>query len=145
MDATPERLSDSEVRRTLFEPEPSAEPVEASPPIEVVAEEEPAIQDVAEPPARQRFNPWLAALWVLAILLVALGVWGQVSRIADVLDPTSSYYPGFGDEQYETPSVQSYYVLPVVLATFSPWFFALGFGGVIAAITVHAVAWVRRP
>jgi hypothetical protein len=98
---------------------------------------------LAEPSARR--NPWLFALWAMAVLLVSVGVWGQLYAIELGQGEHLSYLLGTGDgTTYSAPSVTDFYVLPVVLATFAPWLVAIGLGAAVAATLVHALAWMRR-
>jgi hypothetical protein len=128
-------------RRTLFEPEPSAfaektpervvvvaQPVVAQP----VEKELPPPAEIVEPiaPEKARFNPWLAALWVLGIVSIAAALltnWDiyEQSMISSELD-------------------ESYYMFISIMQTFMPWLFGVGLAAIVAAVTIHALDWQRR-
>jgi hypothetical protein len=150
-------MADS-TRRTLFEQEePQQAPVvSASPPPPIVVPESTVVEadtpvevdetqpDPAPPHAPLRRNPWLIVLWLLGILLTALGLWGLFQAAERATDPAYVLVSGYGSEQYRAPGVEDFYVIPIILASLSPWLTALGIGSIIAASTVHAVHWSRR-
>jgi hypothetical protein len=134
-------------RPTLFEPE--EKPIAPATPavVETVVPEpafEPEPEVIEEPVEKARRNPWLIVLWIIGIALTALGLWGLFQAAERALDPTYVLVAGYGSEQYRTPDVEDFYVVPIILASLSPWLTALGIGSIIAASTVHAVHWSRR-
>ena len=104
-----------EVRRTLF---PDAEA--------------PPRGHDATPRERVARNPWLVMLWIFAVTLVSLGVWGQ----AKLFEFQTAPWRG-------QPPVEDFYVLPVVLGTFAPWFVAIGLMAAAGAVLLHSMRWLR--
>ena len=137
------------IHPTLFEKE---EPLETStpvppPPAQKVEPPERVDEPVTpepEPSVAVRRNPWLIVLWVLGILLTIAGLWGLFQAAERAMDPAYVLVAGYGSEQYRAPGVEDFYVVPIILASLSPWLTALGIGSIIAASTVHAVQWSRR-
>ena len=99
-----------------------------------VVEETP--RDVAPAAApelsRSRFNPWLALLWLLGVLLTAAGAWAEWGVQKTVVILT------------RPPTVEEYYVIPAVLSAFSPWLLIVGVAALVAAVHLHAAQWQRR-
>jgi len=130
-------------RRTLFEPEPAtavpAAPatvvpstVVSAPPPPVVERELPPPADVAEyvEPERARFNPWLAVLWVIGLVCVAVGIlinWNLYEQ--------STISSDLGE---------NFYLFISVTQTFVPWFFGVGLAAIVSAVAIHALDWQRR-
>ena len=129
-------------RRTLFEPEtqPEAPPAAhqtGTPPLAptVVAPvaEEPVVderEDDEVPP--RRFNPWLAALWVLGLALIAAGSyvnWLIYTRTVNS-DP-------FSDGE-------AYWALVSVVQNFAPWFVGVGLAAIVSAVLISALDWRER-
>lgn len=139
-------------RPTLFERDDSTFAPPPPPPVVQVAppEPEPEVADDFEPideaqsAGRRRRNPWLIVLWILGVLLTAAGLWGLFQAAERAMDPAYVLVAGYGSEQYRAPGVEDFYVIPIILASLSPWLTALGIGSIIAASTVHAVQWARR-
>jgi len=138
------------IHPTLFEKEEPLEtstPVPPPPALEKVDPlervDEPATSE-PEPSVAVRRNPWLIVLWVLGILLTIAGLWGLFQAAERAMDPAYVLVAGYGSEQYRAPGVEDFYVVPIILASLSPWLTALGIGSIIAASTVHAVQWSRR-
>jgi len=73
-------------------------------------------------------NPWVPVLWVLAIGLLAFGVWAELYAQKLIASPN-------------VDSVEEYYVIPTVLAELAPWFVAVGLAAIVAAVVLHAVRW----
>ena len=88
--------------------------------------------DATAPATRGTRNPWLALLWVFAVVLVSLGVWGQ----AKAFELQTAPWRG-------QPPVEDFYVLPVVLGTLAPWLVAIGLVAAAGATLLHAVRWLR--
>ena len=122
-------------RRTLFEPEPQPEVVSsAAQPIVVTAPvDHPVVEDEPdEEPLPHRFNPWLAVLWVLGLVLVASG-----SFVNWLIYSQSVNSDPFADGE-------AYWALVSVVQTFAPWFVGVGLAAVVAAVLIHALDWRER-
>jgi len=133
-------------RRTLFEPEPSAfvekvpervtvvaPPASAQPFGTLPVEKElPPPAEIIEPVAMEkaRFNPWLAALWVLGIVSIA----------AALVTNWDIYEQSMMSSQLD----ESYYMFISIMQTFMPWLFGVGLAAIVAAVTIHALDWQRR-
>jgi len=122
-------------RRTLFEPE--VQPVEATsvaPPIvvPVVAEAAASDDEPEEELPPRGFNPWLAVLWVLGLLLLAAGMltnW-QIYQQSMVDDPL---FDG-----------EAYWAVVSVTQMFTPWFVGVGLAAIACAVLIHALDWRER-
>ena len=137
------------IHPTLFEKEEPLETSTPAPPPPAQKVEPPERVDETatpepEPSVAVRRNPWLIVLWVLGILLTIAGLWGLFQAAERAMDPAYVLVAGYGSEQYRAPGVEDFYVVPIILASLSPWLTALGIGSIIAASTVHAVQWSRR-
>ena len=122
-------------RRTLFEPEPQPEVVSpvAQPIVETAPLDDPVVEDESEeelPP--RRFNPWLAVLWVLGLVLIAAG-----SFVNWLIYSQSVNSDPFADGE-------AYWALVSVVQNFAPWFVGVGLAAVIAAVLIHALDWRER-
>ena len=148
-DTTPQRPS-------LFLAEPSL-PLPENPQTVMDVAEPPPGQTNREPqptthesqpepdPPRNRRNPWLVLLWVLAVILTCAGFWAQLYGIELTRGKHLGYVIGTGEgTTFSAPSVIDFYVLPVVLASFAPWLVAMGLAAAVGATLVHALAWTRR-
>jgi len=125
-----------------------AEPAEPPQTSEAVQTPETSSRERHEPKEdqpRPRRNPWLAVLWVIAVVFVCAGVWARIYGIELENGMHLSYLLGTGEgTTYSAPSVTDFYVLPVVLSTFAPWLVAAGLLAAVAATFVHALQWMRR-
>jgi len=131
-------------RRTLFEPEaqPAVEPepqqgahqtaTPASPPAVAPVTEKLVTDELDDDEPPRRFNPWLAALWVLGLALIAAGSyvnWLIYTRTATG-DP-------FSDGE-------AYWALVSVVQNFAPWFVGVGLAAVVSAVLISALDWRER-
>jgi hypothetical protein len=126
----------TDVRRTLFEPDPTLEES-----IETVAvatpEPEPIVIEAVEP-APRRVNPWLVALWIFSAVLLIGSVAGYMSNYAIQFNGYSSTIV---DGQLTVPFD---ILLSGVFMQFSPGAFAVGLASAVAAASIQAVQWMRR-
>ena len=109
---------------------PAAEPAHVVSTVEQPAPVRPAESHPAEPRnSESRGNPWLRALWVMAAVLVVVGIAGQWIALQLLAGGASG------------GSVLSAYVLPGILQALSPWFLVAGLISAIAAVTIKAARW----
>jgi len=114
-----------------IEPEPAPEP-----------DEDPAPSEEAEPGDEspltrlKLINPWLAALWLAAVVLVAAGIWGQV-----YLETT--IYRAMGAGYVEALNAEGIAVIPAVIGSLAPWLVGIGLAAAIGATAIHSLRWYR--
>jgi len=118
-----------------FDPEPEPTP-------EPAPDDDPAPSEEAEPgdePPLTRLkliNPWLAALWLAAVVLVAAGIWGQV-----YLETT--IYRAMGAGYVEALNAEGIAVIPAVVGSLAPWLVGIGLAAAIGATAIHSLRWYR--
>ncbi len=79
-------------------------------------------------PPTLRGNPFIPALWIVAVVFTAAGVWAQYFAQTLTYSPTA-------------PTAAQEYVLPAVLSALSPWLFTAGLAAGIATLVIHALRW----
>ena len=75
-------------------------------------------------------NPWMAVLWILAIVLLSFGL--SAAFISNSMMLAGNFN-----------SVSEYYVIPKTLESVAPWFVAVGLASVVGVVFMHAVRWER--
>lgn len=125
-------------RRTLFEANGG---VTAQPKVIVVSdptakpspEPEQAIDEAPQPEAetKRKVNPWLAALWVVGLVVTAIGVWGQVAYMQELYGP-------------QPTTDRSIFNIISVIAAFSPTMILAGIVLVGIALAIHALGWAKK-
>jgi len=118
----------------------STPPFEPTP--EPAIDDDPAPSEEAEPGDEspltrlKLINPWLAALWLAAVVLVAAGIWGQV-----YLETT--IYRAMGAGYVEALNAEGIAVIPAVVGSLAPWLVGIGLAAAIGATAIHSLRWYR--
>lgn len=97
-------------------------------PVEVAVEAVSRPIAVDAPPPTLRANPWVPALWIVAAVLIVLGIAGQTAAEVITAGPTA-----------DTPLVE--YVIPALLRALSPWLLVAGLLAGIGVMFLHAARW----
>ncbi|MEP6479480.1 MAG: hypothetical protein ABJB03_08820 [Rhodoglobus sp.] len=84
-------------------------------------------------PASLRSNPWVWALWIVAVVFTVGAIAAETYVTGGSLVPVSSV---------GTPT--SVYVMPLVLVSLAPWFLGAGLAAFIGVLLLSAVRWRPR-
>ena len=77
-----------------------------------------------------RRNPWLAVLWILAVVFTAAGA-------------AALYYSELALSTPNLDNTVASYVFPSLLQAVAPWLFGVGLATLSGVVFVHAVQWRR--
>jgi hypothetical protein len=80
-----------------------------------------------------RANPWVWALWIVAVVFIGAAIGFEVLVTGGSLVPVSSV---------GTPT--SVYIMPLVVSSLAPWFLGAGLAALVGVLLVSALRWRPR-